>query len=81
MNCYETYCIVNFIICFNDFFSKFFVKHLCVNSLNQRHLCSILEVSLPFLLFHAAVLVEVDDAGGAFAYGNGHHFLHNFFDG
>ena len=40
-----------------------------------------LEISFPLLLLHAAVLVEVDDAGGAFRDFGGHHLFHDFFYG
>ena len=41
----------------------------------------LLEVAFAFLLLHRSILVEVDDAGGAFALRGGHHFLDNLFDG
>ena len=40
----------------------------------------ILEVTLTLFLLHGAFLVKVDDPGGAFGFGFGHHFFNDFFN-
>ena len=40
-----------------------------------------LKISFPLLLFHTGILVEIDNAGGAFGDGDSHHLFHNFFNG
>lgn len=40
-----------------------------------------LKIPFPLLLLHTSILVEINNAGGTFAFGGGHHLLNDFLDG